>query len=233
MRIILNGADGRMGREVIAACSLSGDEVVFAADKAFKEGSLSACVVAADVLVDFSSPEATESVINYALNNRLPVVMGTTGQTAAQLKIIKAAAKSIPVFLSANTSTGIGLVAKFVEKTLERFPKAEVEIVEAHHSGKADCPSGTAKLLIKSTKKRMVYGRRGKRKEGEVGVCSLRYGGVCGIHEVIMALGGEIITIKHEATDRKVFADGALSAARFIVAKTKGVYDVTDIINET
>jgi len=234
MRIILNGASGRMGRAIIANRDTS-DRFVALVDK---NGGDYADIFDfsgdADVIIDFSSPSATESVLEYATVRNIPAVIATTGHTAAQIKAIKRAGKNVPVFHSANCSLGIAVLISCVKSAAKALPFADVEIIERHHADKVDSPSGTAIAIAKSIpEKKMVYGRKGKRKSGETGVCSVRGGNIFGEHEVLLCFGDEVLSIKHSALSRDVFAVGALRAARFLINKRSGVYDMFSLINET
>ena len=235
MKIILVGAAGRMGKEVAAACERSGVEIVAAVDR--QEGyipDISDFCGKADAIVDFSSPPATESVLCYALKTKTPVVIAATGHTARQRKAIKAAGRRIPVFYSANLSLGIAVLIGCVKNALKVFPSAQIEIVEAHHAKKSDSPSGTALFIAgKISDKKAIYARRKKRTDGELGISSLRYGNVFGIHKVILYSDGQTLTFTHEAESRAVFADGAIKAAQYIINKSSGIYDIFSLINET
>ena len=242
MNIILNGANGRMGRIVDEAVAQGGEHAVaarvdwsYAAGDGFSE--LAQYEGPADVVIDFSNHAATAPVTEYCVERGLPVVIATTGQTEEELALIRAAAERIPVFLSANMSLGVALLADLARRAAAAFPKADIEIIERHHNQKLDVPSGTALLLARRIKEarpeaEFLVGRHenGKRTANEIGIHSLRYGGEVGTHEIIIATGSETITLKHEAENRALFAQGALAAAAFIVGKAPGFYDMRSII---
>lgn len=242
MNIILNGANGRMGRIVDEAVAQGGEHAVaarvdwsYAAGDGFSE--LAQYEGPADVVIDFSNHAATAQVTEYCVERGLPVVIATTGQTEEELALIRAAAERIPVFLSANMSLGVALLADLARRAAAAFPKADIEIIERHHNQKLDVPSGTALLLARRIKEarpeaKFLVGRHenGKRTANEIGIHSLRYGGEVGTHEIIIATGSETITLKHEAENRALFAQGALAAAAFIVGKAPGFYDMRSII---
>lgn len=242
MNIILNGANGRMGRIVDEAVAQGGEHAVaarvdwsYAAGDGFSE--LAQYEGPADVVIDFSNHAATAQVTEYCVERGLPVVIATTGQTEEELALIRAAAERIPVFLSANMSLGVALLADLARRAAAAFPKADIEIIERHHNQKLDVPSGTALLLARRIKEarpeaEFLVGRHenGKRTANEIGIHSLRYGGEVGTHEIIIATGSETITLKHEAENRALFAQGALAAAAFIVGKAPGFYDMRSII---
>ena len=241
MNIILNGAKGRMGRIVDEAAAANGHNVVARVDFGYAGGeglrTLDEYQGPADVVIDFSNHAATAQVVDYCTKRGLPVVVATTGQTEEELALIDGAAKTVPVFLSANMSLGVALLADLAKKAAAVFPDADIEIIEKHHNQKLDVPSGTALLLARRIKEarpaaEFVIGRHenGKRTKAEIGIHSLRLGNEVGVHEIIIATGSETITLKHEAENRSLFAQGALAAAAFIAGKAPGMYDMRSII---
>ncbi len=241
MNIIINGAKGRMGRIVDAAAAAGGHSVVARVDFGYAGGeglrTLDEYQGPADVVIDFSNHAATAQVVDYCTKRGLPVVVATTGQTEEELALIDGAAKAVPVFLSANMSLGVALLADLAKKAAAVFPDADIEIIEKHHNQKLDVPSGTALLLARRIKEarpeaEFVIGRHenGKRTKAEIGIHSLRLGNEVGVHEIIIATGSETITLKHEAENRSLFAQGALAAAAFIAGKAPGMYDMRSII---
>ena len=241
MNIIINGALGRMGRIVARLAESGGHAVVAKVDFGFAPGegmtALEQYRGPADAVIDFSNHAATAQVTDYCVKRGLPVVIATTGQTEAEMAMIRSTAEKVPVFLSANMSIGVALLADLAKKAAAVFPEADIEIIERHHNQKLDVPSGTALLLarrIRESRPRATFlvGRHenGKRPAGEIGIHSLRYGGEVGTHEIIIASGSETITLKHEAEDRALFGQGALAAAAFLSGKAPGLYDMRDII---
>ncbi len=241
MNIIINGAKGRMGRIVDAAAAAGGHSVVARVDFGYEAGeglrTLDEYQGPADVVIDFSNHAATAQVTAYCVRRNLPVIIATTGQTKEELALIEAAAKAVPVFLSANMSLGVALLADLAKKAAAVFPDADIEIIEKHHNQKLDVPSGTALLLARRIREarpeaEFVVGRHenGKRTKKEIGIHSLRLGNEVGVHEIIIATGSETITLKHEAENRSLFAQGALAAAAFIAGKAPGMYDMRSII---
>ncbi len=245
MRILLNGACGRMGAEVInsinkegSGCTLAG-----AVDKFAKTSdvlsSLSDFRGEADVIIDFSHFSATKEVTEYAVATGLPVIIATTGQGEDEMSLIKAASEKIPVFYSANMSLGVALLVELAKTAARAFPDADIEIVEAHHNRKVDAPSGTALMIadgIKEVRPDAVYnlGRSGtgKREKNEIGISAVRMGNIVGDHEVFVSTDTQTITLRHQAYSRALFADGAVSAAKFIVGKPAGLYNMKSIVNE-
>ena len=243
MKIIINGAGGRMGKALRAMIEKGcrGAEYACGIDLyAPGEGivpTLAECTANADVIIDFSNHAATEELVDYAVSRKLPLIVCTTGHTPEELSLIHRAAEVIPVFHSGNMSVGIALLTQLAKQTAAMFPDADIEIVEAHHNQKLDVPSGTALMLAKAVQEarpeaKPLVGRHenGKRTREEVGIHSLRMGNTVGWHEVIVNTGTQIITLKHEAQDRALFAEGALAAAEFLVGKPAGLYSMKDIV---
>ena len=241
MNIIINGAKGRMGRFVDECATANGHAVVARVDFGYGAGeglrTLAEYQGPADVVIDFSNHAATAQVTEYCVERDLPVVIATTGQTDEEMALIEGAAKAVPVFLSANMSLGVALLADLAKRAAAMFPAADIEIVERHHNQKLDVPSGTALLLARRIQEarpqaQFLVGRHenGKRTRDEIGIHSLRLGNEVGVHEVIIATGSETITLKHEAESRSLFAQGALAAAAFVVGKAPGMYDMRSIL---
>lgn len=241
MRILLNGAGGRMGKALTAMVEKGNQDAVISAKvDPFAEGmlpSLDHCTCNCDCIIDFSNHAGTQALMAYAVARKLPVVIATTGHTAEELKMIEEASKVVPVFHSGNMSLGIALLTKLAQQAAKMFPDADIEIVESHHNQKLDVPSGTALMLAKSVQQArpeatLLVGRHenGKRTRQEIGIHSLRMGNTVGIHEVIVNTGTQIITLKHEAQDRALFAEGALDAAVFLLDKAPGLYTMNDIV---
>ena len=175
--------------------------------------SFSEVLEPADVVLDFSFHTATEGALDFALEHGLPIVIGTTGHTQQERARIERASEQIPVFFSGNMSLGIAALCGLVREAARLFPEAEIEIVETHHSRKADAPSGTARMLAAAVQKErpeaaLVCGRSGfsPRTHSEIGISSIRLGSVTGIHEVLISTGAETLSLKHEAHDRRLFA---------------------------
>ena len=246
MRLIINGAGGRMGQTLLsliessdkytlaASCSMEFD--TDAANNIYK--NISEFEGEADCIIDFSNHLATKDVTEYAVKRNLPLVIATTGQTADELSLIREASGSVPLFYSQNMSLGVAVLSCLAKITAKAFPDADIEIIEKHHNQKLDVPSGTAILLadsIKSVKDDCEYniGRHeyGKRKKNEIGIHAIRMGGEVGTHEIIFAMGSQVLTLKHEAENRSLFAEGALSAADFLVKQEAGFYNMDNILD--
>lgn len=238
MNIIVNGCTGAMGRvltELIntsEAFSLAAGVSRSSPDYA----SLNDFQGAADCVIDFSNHANTNELLAYCVERGLPVVIATTGQTDEEKAAISAAAEKIPVFYSGNMSLGIALLVELAKQTARVFPDADIEIIERHHNRKLDAPSGTALMLadaIREVRPEATYnlGRpeSGKRTKQEIGIHAVRYGNEVGTHEVIVATNSQVITLKHEAENRALFAEGALSAAAFLVNQSAGLYSMKDL----
>ncbi len=240
MNVILCGANGAMGKlidsamgsEIVARVSIDGENGV---PRTFAElGS-----VEADVLIDFSHHTAIADVLNYAKAVGCAVVVGTTGHTEEEKALILEAAGAVPVFYSGNMSLGIAVLCRLAREAASCFPDADIEIVEVHHNRKIDAPSGTAKMLFEAVKEvrpqsHAHCGRsgEGKREKEEIGISSLRMGAVVGIHEVHICTPSQTLTLRHEAHNRAMFADGAVAAARFLVGKPAGLYNMNHFLEE-
>ena len=241
MRIIINGAGGRMGNALRAMTEKKGAQIAAMVDPFVQEPGmlqkLSQFDGQADCIIDFSNHAGTHELLSYALEKGLPVILCTTGHTRQELDEIEEAAKQIPVFHSGNMSLGIAVLTRLVKDAAKMFPDADIEIVESHHNQKLDVPSGTALMLARSVQAvredaTLLVGRHenGKRTKQEVGIHSLRMGNTVGIHEVIINTGTQILTLKHEAQDRSLFAEGALAAAEFMLGKEAGLYNMDHIV---
>ncbi|MGM9551449.1 MAG: 4-hydroxy-tetrahydrodipicolinate reductase [Clostridia bacterium] len=247
-KILLSGCSGKMGRVIVAlAQNYENCEIVGGIDLV-DDGTLSFPVfsspdkvnVESDVIIDFSHPSCLEGIINYGAENKIPVVVCTTGLSLEQKNFIYEKSKFVAIFFSANMSLGVNLMADLAKKaTMVLEDKFDIEIVEAHHNRKLDAPSGTALYIADSINevckecKEYVYDRhsvRKKREKQEIGIHAIRGGTIVGEHTVIFAGNDEIIEIKHTALSRDVFAEGAISAAVFLEGKTPGMYDMNDLI---
>jgi len=238
LRILINGAKGRMGHALAAATAEAGLTVGGAVDVG---DDLAAGVKNADIIVDFSSHKATPALLELAVAQRKPVVIGTTGHSAEDKKKLLVLAAKIPCVWAGNYSIGVNLLFALTRRAASLLgPDYDVEVLEMHHRLKVDAPSGTAARLLeiileerKLTAKALRHGRQGitgARTNAEVGVHALRGGDVVGDHTVIFAGLGERIELTHKASDRAIFARGALRAAQWVVKQKPGVYDMQDVL---
>ncbi len=196
-----------------------------------------------DVMVDFSRPEALEKNLEVCVQQSSAILIGTTGLNSAQNGLISEAAESIPVLFAANTSIGVNLCAALVEMAARVLGQiTDVEIVEAHHRYKVDAPSGTALLLGEAAAAGMeanfpdcgVFSREGhtgERKQGTIGFSTIRGGNIAGEHTVMFIGENERIEITHRATDRKIFAQGALRGAVWLSEQEKGLFSMQDVLD--
>lgn len=249
MNILLGGALGRMGQEMTLAAKAAGDTIVCGVDVAYTGQpseypiltGYEQTVASADVLIDFSRPDALPELLATAVSQKLPAVLCATGYTDVELEAIRQAARQIPILQSANMSLGVNVLRELctmAARTLEGF---DVEIVEKHHRMKADSPSGTALMLYEAVQKEKGpetepvfgrYGRTQKRGAGEIGIHAVRGGTVTGEHEVGFYGSGEQLILTHRAENRSLFAQGALAAARYLLDKPAGLYSMGDVVRQ-
>ena len=195
--------------------------------------------VEVDAIIDFSHHSATPKLLEFAIANKIPVVVCTTGHTDEETALIKAAAEKIPVFFSRNMSVGINLLIELAKQAAKVLADYDIEIVEKHHNKKLDAPSGTALMIADEVADTVdfdaqyVYERQSKREargKNEIGISSVRGGTIVGEHDIMFCGADEIITISHSAASREVFARGALRAAAYIAGKAPGFYDMSTMI---
>ena len=240
MKIIINGANGKMGHMISDLAISEGEEIVARVDTMPSEGMyahLEDFSGNADCVIDFSNHKAAPELVNYCVKHNMPVLIASTGHTPEELELIHDAAKKIPVFMSPNMSVGVALLADIAERVMRIFGECDIELIEAHHNQKLDVPSGTALMLAKRIQEArsdstLNIGRHenGKRPANEIGIHSLRYGTEVGTHEIIFSNGLETITLRHDAKNRALFAKGALSAVKWLVKQSAGFYDMKDFL---
>ena len=239
MNIIIHGSTGRMGRKLLELLAGSAVHTLAAAVSPEEDvlKTLNDYQGPADLIIDFSFHGAVYDLLDYAEARNLPVVIATTGHTAEEKARIAEGAKKIPVFYSGNMSVGVALLVRLAKLTAQTFPNAEIEIIETHHNQKLDAPSGTALMIadgIKSVRPEATYnmGRSGqaKRTKEEIGIHAIRIGNVVGVHEVLVSTGTQTITLKHEAHDRMLFAEGAVAAGEYLVGQPAGLYNMDTML---
>ena len=196
--------------------------------------------VDADVIIDFSRPDALDEILEYALSHKTGIMLATTGYSAEQQQAIDKASQSIAVFQSSNMSLGVNLLIELCRKASQVLgEKFDIEIIEQHHNQKVDSPSGTALSIANAINeefedsKEYVYGRHDKncrRTDKEIGIHAIRGGTIVGKHDVLFIGKDEVITISHEAQSRAVFAQGAIRAGIFLSTKTSGKYSMKDLL---
>ena len=249
-KVIITGCSGKMGASLINVAAsredieiVGGIDIVEPVNAKFEYAkTFSELKCNADVIVDFSNPTVLDSMLEYAVEKNIPVVICTTGYSEEQKKKIFAASEKIAVFYSGNMSLGINLIIELAKKAAAVFGDGfDVEIVEQHHNQKLDAPSGTALMIADAisevkTDAEYVYDRhsyRKKRDKKEIGIHSVRGGNIVGEHEVIFAGQDEVLTISHSARSKTVFAVGALNAAVYLKDKGAGMYNMSDLLKNS
>ena len=236
MKILLIGR-GKMGTLIQQTAQNMGDTVVEALDQN-DLSRLDTMGPVADVIIDFSRPEALEKIAAYVRRTGTPLLSGTTGYTAEQMAVLESLGEYAPILWSANYSLGVAVLyraLRMVSQTLS--PDFDIEITETHHRQKTDAPSGTAKFLLNAVDPdgvmTPVYGREGscpRKDANEIGIHSLRGGTVAGTHTVHFFGTDEELEFTHRATSRQIFVNGALHAARLLPGRPNGLYDLQDIL---
>ncbi|MCR6657130.1 MAG: 4-hydroxy-tetrahydrodipicolinate reductase [Opitutus sp.] len=237
-RVIINGAKGRMGRALLESAQAMSLPVAAALDAG---DDLASALPSADVIVDFSSHRATRGLLEAAVAAKKPVVIGTTGHSAEEKKELLALASQIPCVWAGNYSVGVNLLYALTRRAANVLgADYDAEVIEMHHRFKKDAPSGTAARLLEIILEErnlgtdaLRHGREGitgERTQSEVGIHSLRGGDVVGDHTVLFAALGERVELTHKASDRGIFARGALRAAQWVVTQPAGVYDMQDVL---
>lgn len=240
---IIYGSKGRMGQALIECLSQEeGLECIAGVDQG---DELTEAISRADVLIDFSFHNATAPAARLCADKGVAMVIGTTGHTDDEKKVIMDVAKKIPIVWASNYSTGVNTLFWLTRKAAEILgPGFDLEVVEMHHRMKKDAPSGTAATLVEilaEVRKQQVnevarYGRQGlvgERTNEEIGVHSLRGGDVVGDHTVVYSTTGERLELTHKASSRNTFARGALRAARWVVGKNPGIYSMEEVLGLT
>lgn len=238
LKIAIAGAGGRMGQKLIErAEALGGFDIT---DKLHRLSDLND--IKADVLIDFSHTDALEAHLDTCVKNNMALVLGTTGFSTAQNKQIEQSAKKIPIIYSANFSIGVNVVEQITRKLASVLDESfDIEIAESHHKHKADAPSGTALMLGRAAARgRNVdfddhavlsrEGQTGARTSGDIGFSCIRAGEITGEHTVMFVGENERIEIAHKASDRALFADGALRAAKWAKNAAPGLYSMQDVL---
>lgn len=249
VNIIMHGCNGHMGQVISGLVAQDPDAQIVAGIDRVDDGkndypvftNIEECQTQADVLIDFSSAKATDTLLAYCEKRQLPVVLCTTGLSEEQLAKVEETAKKVAVLKSANMSLGINTLLKLLQDAAKVLATAgfDMEIVEKHHHLKLDAPSGTALALADSLNEAMdhqyhyIYDRSQKREmrdAKEIGISAVRGGTIVGEHEVIFAGPDEVIEFKHTAYSKAVFGKGAIEAAKFLAGKPAGRYDMSDVI---
>ena len=236
--VLLIGPSGRMGQAVLAAAGPMGMTIAASVGRG---QDAAAQVAGCDVIVDFSAPALTGGLIALAEQHRKALVIGTTGHDAAAKPALLAAAAQIPCVWAGNFSVGVNLLFALTRRAAAVLGSDwDAEVVEMHHRFKKDAPSGTAARLLeiileerKLGQEALRHGREGltgARTNSEVGIHAIRGGDVVGDHTVMFAGLGERIELTHKASDRSIYARGALRAAQWVMTQPPGVYDMQNVI---
>ena len=239
-RIAINGSKGKMGQALVEAVSLNNSATLgVGVDKG---DNLNDSLQDFDVLIDFSRPEASLKAISICKNSGKAMVIGTTGFSDDELKIIKQASTQIPIVFAPNMSVGVNLTLKLLETSAKVIGQdSSIEIIEPHHRYKVDSPSGTAlkmgevvaNALGRDLANCAVYGREGidePRDLNTIGFSSIRGGDVVGDHTVSFFMEGERVEITHKASSRMIYANGAVRAANWLNDKPSGLYSMQDVL---
>ncbi len=246
IKVLINGCNGRMGQEVLKSINETEEiEVLCGVDRINNNDSsfpiftnIEDINLIPDVIIDFSIPEATFNILDFAKKNKIPTVVATTGFSEEQLEKIKDYSKEFPIFRSSNMSYETNLMAKIVAELAQKLQESDIEIVETHHNKKIDSPSGTALILAdsinNSLNNEMYYeynrhSKREKRNPREIGIHSIRGGNEVGKHTVYFFGNNESFEITHTVNSRSVFANGSVKAAFFIVKQNNGLYNMNDM----
>ena len=247
IKVLVHGSNGKMGTHVLECIAKNSDLELFCGVDPKTTGcenykyydSFDKVEGKADVIIDFSFHTLVKGVLDYAVKTETPVLIATTALDDEDKKAVAKASQKVPVFLAANMSVGVALLADFAKQAAAMFPDADIEIVEAHHNRKVDAPSGTAIMLANAIKEvrpeaEYVYGRGGeaKRAKNEIGIHALRMANIVGEHEVYITTDSQQLVLRHNAYDRSLFADGAVKAAAFLVGKDKGLYTMQDMFKK-
>ncbi|MBO5928233.1 MAG: 4-hydroxy-tetrahydrodipicolinate reductase [Clostridia bacterium] len=244
--LLISGALGKMGKKVYEAAinsslsPIAGVDIKqdFSNDNFKIYDSFNNVSEKIDVVIDFSSPKNLDNLLNFCLENNVNAVLCTTGYTESDLEKIEKASSKIAIFRSFNMSLGVNVLISAVKHVAKSLYGFDIEIIEKHHNKKVDSPSGTALMLADAVKSELpekyyVYGREGivgARDKNEVGIHAIRGGNIVGEHQVVFAGENETLTFTHQATDRGVFAIGAVNAAIYICGKNAGIYNMDNLI---
>ena len=246
IKVLINGCNGKMGQEVAKEIKITQDVEVLCGVDRIDTGDNNFPVftniddinLIPDVIIDFSIPEATFKILEFAKKHKIPTVIATTGLSNEEISILEDYSKEFPIFRSSNMSYEINLMAKLVAELAKKLSDSDIEIIETHHNRKIDSPSGTAIILADSINEaldnKMNYeydrhSKREKRSKNEIGIHSIRGGNEVGKHSVIFFGNNESLEITHNVNSRAVFASGAIKAAMFIVHKENGLYNMNNM----
>lgn len=247
VNVLVNGCNGNMGKEIVKALDstnnfnvVCGVDRIDCGDNDFPVyTNIENIKEKPEIIIDFSVPDASISILEFAKRKNIPVVIATTGFCESQINYIKECSKHIPIFQSSNMSLEINIMSALVSKLAKLLNDSDIEIIETHHRGKIDAPSGTALMLANSINSALnesmtyTYNRsniKHKRNSNEIGIHSIRGGTEVGKHTVLFLGDNENFEITHTVTSRGVFAKGAIKASEFILNKPSGFYVMKDLV---
>lgn len=239
LRLLVHGASGRLGKVIVEVAQ---SQTGLAVKGATREDPVDKLIMSADVVIDVTTPAATVTVARLCSENQTPFVVGTTGHVQEQIEVLHLVSQRCPVLLAPNFSLGVNLLFWMAETAAAKLGKDfDVEIVELHHRLKKDAPSGTARRLAEliaaarklSYEKNTRHGREGlvgQRQADEIGVHAVRGGDIIGEHTVLFAGLGERLELTHKASNRETFARGAIQAAKWVIGRSPGLYEMRDVL---
>lgn len=249
LKIGVHGASGRMGQEILAVINYTPAKYSLAFSKVSKNDAQDSsnyrvdfpAQSSAEVVIDFSVPEATLELLEWCKKQKIALVIGTTGFNSGQLQLIEDAAKEIPIVMSPNMSLSVNVLFNLVNQVARSLSFAEVEVIESHHRYKKDAPSGTALRLGEAVANARgqnltdvaCFSRSGTdnvRTPEEIGFAVVRGGDIVGKHTVSFICNGEELNLTSEITNRKSFAEGSLLAAQFVSKQLSGIYSMNDVL---
>ncbi|MEO0127834.1 MAG: 4-hydroxy-tetrahydrodipicolinate reductase [candidate division WOR-3 bacterium] len=254
LKIVLCGAAGRMGREIISIVQKSEHVKIIAGiedksnpmvNKRIEDipiyNELLSVIEQADCIVEFTNHIATMENLRKSASYKKPYCIGTTGFSKTEIDEIKEFSRSFPIFLSPNMSLGVNHLLNLVKNTAQVLSDYDIEIIETHHKAKKDAPSGTALAIADKIKEvkpgiNIIYGRHGMgdgRNKNELCINAVRGGDVVGEHRILFLGKGEFLEIRHYATSRQCFASGTIEAVKFIVKQRTGLYTMQDLLKYT
>ena len=250
VKIMMHGCNGVMGQVISKIVEETEGAVMACGVDRVDDGhndypvftDINACDVEVDAIIDFSAAPAVDGLLDFAVERQIPVVLCTTGLSDEQLERVHEASKKTAVLRSANMSLGVNTLFKVLKSMTKLLADAgfDIDIVEKHHRRKLDAPSGTAIALAEAVNEPLnneyefVYDRsqrREQRPKKEIGISAVRGGTIVGEHDVIFAGTDEVITFKHTAYSRAVFAKGSITAAKYLKGKAAGLYDMSDVLS--
>ncbi len=250
IKVLMHGCNGKIGQTISRLIDNYKDmELVAGIDPYLNKvnpfpvfPTIGECTIGGDVLIDFSTATAVPALLDYALQKKIPLVVCTTGLSKEVISDLQGASKEIPIFFSANMSLGVNLLIALAKRATEILSDSgfDIEIIEKHHNQKIDAPSGTALAIADAINETLdnrytyCYDRssvRQKRPKKEIGIHAIRGGTIVGEHDILFAGNDEVITLSHQASSKEVFAVGALKAAKFLVGKAPGLYNMEHLLD--